>query len=339
MDYFIIRGKTPKSILQQYTNNLTGTSPLPPIWAFGLWLSRNSYQTWSVIDEVLVKAKEHGLPLDVVHIDTSWFETDWDQTLEFGSRFAEPEKKISAFKEDGIRVTLWQYNFLPPSTDNKLFVEAKAADYLGRETLEDGSRGPELFSYPPKSSGWKLDDCVIDFSNPKAAEWHQGKIAKLIKQGVSGIKADFGDCIPPQANYLNVEGRKFQNIYSLVYNASIRKAQKTVNSDTAIWARSGTAGSQRYPVHWGGDSQCSWSALQGSLRANLSIGVSGFAYFSHDIGGFIGKPSPELFIRWYQMSLWSSHARSHGAGDDNGREPWFFGDEATKICVSFTKMR
>jgi alpha-D-xyloside xylohydrolase len=193
--------------------------------------------------------------------------------------------------------------------------------------------------YPEGTTGWRTDDLVMDFSNPEASSWYQSKISHLISQGASAIKTDFGDCIPPDAHYKNIEGRRFQNLYSLVYNAACHKARTKMNPNTAQWARSGTAGSQRYPVHWGGDSQCSWSALQGSLYATLSIGLSGFAFFSHDIGGFIGKPTPELYIRWAQLVLMSSHSRSHGAGDENGREPWFFGDKAVEIFRDFTQMR
>ena len=339
MDYFIIEGQTPKDILKQYTNDLTGTSPLPPIWAFGLWISRNSYQTWDVVDGILEKAEQHKLPVDVIHLDTAWFKEDWNPDLLFGDRFPEPEKKMAALKEQGVRTSLWQYNFVPPREDNVLYIEALAADYLGHETLPDGSRGPSLFSYPPDTTGWKTDDLVIDFSNPDAATWYGAKIGHLISQGASAIKTDFGDCIPANAHYLNIAGRRFNNLYSLVYNAAVHRGAKSVDVDTAQWARSGTAGSQRYPVHWGGDSQCSWSALQGSLRANLSIGMSGFAYFSHDIGGFIGKPSPELYVRWAQLAMFSSHARSHGAGDENGREPWYFGDKAVEIFREFTNIR
>ena len=314
MDYFIIAGQEPKEILHKYTNDLTGTSPLPPIWAFGLWFSRNSYQTWEVVDGVLEKADKLNIPVDVIHLDTAWFQEDWNPDLKFGDRFPEPEKKMAALKEKGVHISVWQYNFVPPREDNVLYVEAKEKDFLGRSVKPDGSRGDELFSYPENTTGWKTDDLVIDFSNPAAAAWYGEKIKHLISQGISAIKTDFGDCVPPDAWYLNIPGRKFQNLYSLTYNAAVRKAAASVNADTAQWARSGTAGSQRYPVHWGGDSQCSWSALQGTLRATLSMGLSGFAFFSHDIGGFIGTPKPELYIRWAQLAMFSSHARSHGAG-------------------------
>jgi alpha-D-xyloside xylohydrolase len=247
---------------------------------------------------------------------------------------------MAAFKKDGIHISLWQYNFAPPREDNPLFVEGQQQGFFGMSKMADGSRGNELFSYPEGSDGWKIDDAVIDFSNSDASHWYASKISSLIRQGASAIKTDFGDCIPPDAYYANIEGRRFQNLFSLVYNATIWSAIRSIDPDTVVWARSGTAGSQRYPIHWGGDSQCSWSALQGTLKATLSIGLSGFAYFSHDIGGFIGKPSPELYVRWAQLGLLgASHSRSHGAGNDNSREPWAFGDEALSAFRKVADLR
>lgn len=339
MDYFIVSGPSPKDILQRYTRDLTGNAPVPPVWSFGLWLSRNSYQSWEVVDDVVKCADKHDLPFDVIHLDTAWFQEDWNPDLEFGDRFPEPEKKMTELREQGIRVSLWQYNFVPPREDNRLYVEARDNDYLGHAVKLDGSRSKDFFNYPPDTTGWKTDDLVIDFTNPRAAEWYGQKIEALIRQGASAIKTDFGDCIPASASYLNIAGRRLSNLYSLIYNATVRRHVLNVSADSAQWARSGTAGSQRYPVHWGGDSQCSWSALQGSLRATLSIGLSGFTFFSHDLGGFIGKPTTELYIRWAQLAAFSSHVRSHGAGDDNGREPWFFGPEAVQIVGSFLRQR
>jgi alpha-D-xyloside xylohydrolase len=248
------------------------------------------------------RRKRTESPFDDIHLDTSWFTEDWNPDLKFSKeRFPDHEAKMAALLKGGIHVSLWQYTFAPPREDNSLYLEGLAGGYFGREKLPDGSAGPKLFSYPPSSSGWRLDDAVIDFSNPAARSWYGVKIASLIHQGASAIKTDFGDCIPPDAYYHSVASNKFQNLYSLVYNstiaAAIKCAQESPNATPAIWARSGTAGSQRYPVHWGGDSQCSWSGLQGSLRATLSMGLSGFAFHSHDIGGLISKPDPELYIR------------------------------------------
>lgn len=341
MDYFIVSGKTPKDILQRYTRDLTGQPVMPPIWTYGLWFSRNSYASWSVVDEVLRQCSANNVPIDVIHLDTAWFKEDWNPDLVFSTeRFPNPEIKIPKLLEDGIRTSLWQCTFVPPRDDNILYREGVAGGYFAYHREANGSKGSKLFEYPSGSSGWRLDDVTIDYSNPKTRSWYGKKISDLVAMGVSAIKTDFGDCIPPDAYYENIEGRRFQNLYSLAYNATISAAMKSVNSDTVVWSRAGTAGSQRYPIHWGGDSQCSWAALQGSFNATLSMGLSGFTFVATDCGGFIGKPEPELYMRWSQMSLLAaSHFRSHGAGDTNSREPWAFGDDALQSFKRLADLR
>ncbi len=153
--------------------------------------------------------------------------------------------------------------------------------------------------------------------------------------GAGAIKTDFGEGIPEDAVYQNIEGRYFHNLYSLVYNSTVFQASR----ENIVWARSGTAGSQRYPLHWGGDSQCTFEALAGTLRGALTIGMSGIPFFSHDIGGFIGNPDDELYIRWAQLGLFSSHSRCHGAGNHTHREPWFYSEEALEIFRFYDKLR
>lgn len=352
MDYFIIAGPKPKDILRAYTHDLTGVCPMLPTWTFGLWLSRNSYTSWDVVDTVIASADKHRIPLDVVHLDTFWFREDWNPDLEFDPiRFANPAAKMASLLASGIHTSLWQYSFISDNPNNKLRQESLTNTY-------HATAGPDTtdpFTYPPNTSGWKTDDLVMDFSNPATRKWYSDKISTLITQGATAIKTDFGDCNPPDAYYKNVLGRRFQNSYSLAYHATVvdgmRKGTPTssggggsttnsiVTTDTTqstnpsqqtpvLWSRAGTAGSQRHPLHWGGDSQCSWTALQGSWFATLSMGHSGFSFFSHDVGGFIGKPNPELYTRWAQTSLLAtSHFRAHGAGDGNEREPWAFGEE------------
>ncbi len=129
------------------------------------------------------------------------------------------------------------------------------------------------------------------------------------------------------------------NLYSLVYNSTVFQASKDVSGENLVWARSGTAGSQRYPIHWGGDSQCTFEALAATLRAALSIGMSGIPFCSHDIGGFLGLPDDELYVRWAQLGLFSSHSRCHGVGDDTHREPWKFSQQACDIFRKYAKLR
>jgi alpha-D-xyloside xylohydrolase len=271
-DYFIVSGPRPKEILQ--------------------WLSRNSYTDWDTIDKVLMRCKEERIPVDTAHLDTYWFRKDWNPDLIFDDeRFADSELKMRKYHEDGIHTSLWQYSFRPNQEDNLLFREGRAGSYLAFEKLSGGSKGPGLFKYPPGSSRWKTENAVIDFSNTVARTWYGKKITGLIEMGASAIKTDFGDCNPPDAWYHSTSRRRFPNTYALAYNAIIAAAMNASNPDTTVWARSGTAGSQRYPIRWGGGSQCSFTALQGSFNATLALGMSGFPFFASDTGGFIGKPT------------------------------------------------
>jgi len=333
LDYFVIGGKTPKEIISGYCS-LTGFAPLPPLWSFGLWMSRNSYVSWEVVDEIAKQIRENDIPCDVLHLDTAWFNRDWNCDLKFSEeRFPNPQEHLAKYKKDGFNISVWQYNFIPPNEDNTHYHEAVKYGYLSKDKYGNPYQQPEN-----KRGSWG-EDVTVDFSNPDARKWYGEKIAGLIKLGVAAIKTDFGEGIAEEAVYKNIDGKYFHNLYSLAYNSVVFNASKSVSGENLVWARSGTAGSQRYPIHWGGDSQCSFEALAGTLKAALSIGISGIPYFSHDIGGFIGMPTDELYIRWAQLGLFSSHSRCHGAGDDTYREPWRFSKEACDIFRFYDKLR
>lgn len=333
IDYFVIGGKTPKDIIKGYCT-LTGFAKLPPLWSFGLWMSRNSYVSWEVVDDVAKKVRENDIPCDVLHLDTAWFNRDWNCDLKFSQeRFPNPKENIERYKKDGFKISLWQYNFIPPNDDNENYHEAVKYGYLSKD--KDG----KPYQLPDSCQGSWVKDVTIDFSNPDACKWYGDKIKELIQLGAAAIKTDFGEGIAEDAIYQNIVGKHFHNLYSLVYNRVIFNATKEVSDENIVWARSGTAGSQRYPLHWGGDSQCTFEALAGTLRASLSLGLSGIPFFSHDIGGFLGTPTDELYVRWAQLGFFSSHSRCHGVGDNNYREPWRFSKEACDIFRYYDKLR
>ena len=266
----------------------------------------------------------------MIHLDTAWFAEDWNCDLKFSEeRFPEPEKHMAGLLEQGFNVSLWQYNFIPPRDNNDHYKEAVERGYLALD--KDGTP----YQYSKNHSGGFTEDVIVDFTDPEARKWYAGKIKALMDMGASVIKTDFGEGIPEDALFKNVDGRLFHNLYTLVYNYTVFNASR----DNIVWARSGTAGSQRFPLHWGGDSQCTFEDLAGTLRGALSIGMSGIPFFSHDIGGFIGLPDDELYVRWAQLGLFSSHSRCHGAGDTTHREPWAFSQEALEIFRRYDKLR
>ncbi|MBL7813950.1 MAG: DUF4968 domain-containing protein [Saprospiraceae bacterium] len=306
LDLFIFMGE-PKDILDEYTN-LTGKAPMPPLWSFGLWMSRITYFSEADGRNVAAKLRANNIPTDVLHFDTGWFETDWQCDYEFAkSRFPDAQKMISDLKRDGFRTCLWQLPYFVPK--NKLF----------KEITEGGLHVKNAKGNVP------FEDAVLDFTNPKTVDWYRNKIGGLLKMGVSAIKVDFGEAAPYNGIYANGRTGFYEhNLYPLRYNKIVSELTKEINNEHIIWARSTWAGSQRYPLHWGGDAESSNMGMQAELRGGLSLGLSGFSFWSHDIGGFTKRTPENLYRRWLPFGALSSHTRCHGQPP---KEPWDYGAE------------
>jgi alpha-D-xyloside xylohydrolase len=168
------------------------------------------------------------------------------------------------------------------------------------------------------------DDAMLDFSKPETVSWYQEHIARLLRMGIGAIKVDFGEALPLNGWFASGKSGYYEhNLYPLRYNQAVADVTSEVAGEAIIWARSGWAGSQRYPVHWGGDAENTDYAMAGSLRAGLSLGLSGYSFWSHDIGGFVKPPHEELYSRWMPFGMLTSHSRCHGAPP---KEPWAFSD-------------
>jgi alpha-D-xyloside xylohydrolase len=309
LDLFVFLG-SPKEILDEYTK-LTGKSPMPPLWSFGLWMSRCTYSSEKQVREVAAKLRENKIPCDVIHLDTGWFETDWRCDYQFStSRFTDPQKMISDLKADGFHISLWQLPYFVPK--NTLFNELVENNLVVRDA----------------KGNLPYEDAALDFSNPKTVEWYQAKLASLLKMGVGAIKVDFGEAAPENGIYASGRTGFYEhNLYPLRYNKAVADITKKTTGENIIWARSAWAGSQRYPIHWGGDAESTDQGMAAELRGGLSFGLSGFSFWSHDVGGFtansVTNMDKNLFARWLAFGMLSSHSRCHGIAP---KEPWNYGD-------------
>jgi alpha-D-xyloside xylohydrolase len=310
LDLFVFLGQ-PKEILDEYTK-LTGKSPVPPLWSFGLWMSRCTYNEEKQVRDIAEKLRENRIPCDVLHLDTGWFETDWQCDYEFSkTRFNDPAKMLADLKKEGFRVSCWQLPYFVPK--NKLFPELVEKNLVVRDA----------------KGNLPYEDAVLDFSNPRAVEWYQGKLAGLLNEGVSAIKVDFGEAAPNNGIWSNGRTGFYEhNLFPLRYNKAVADITKKVSGESIIWARSAWAGSQRYPVHWGGDAESTDQGMAAELRGGLSFGLSGFSFWSHDVGGFTATSvegmDKDLFARWLAFGMLTSHSRCHGIAP---KEPWLYGQE------------
>jgi len=319
MDFFIFFGE-PKDILNEYTN-ITGKSPMLPLWSFGTWMSRITYFSQEEGLEIARQLRAHKIPSDVIHFDTGWFGVDWQCDYQFAKdRFKDPVGMLKQLSKDGFHTCLWQLPYFTPK--NRFFPEI----------IEKGLHVVNA------TGGMPYEDAVLDFSNPETVSWYQEKITGLLKQGVSTIKCDFGEAAPYNGFYHSGKGGLYEhNLYPLRYNKALWEAvERQYPGEGIIWARSAWAGSQRYALHWGGDAATNNIGMLGDLRGGLSFGLSGFSFWSHDMGGFVTASPEDIYRRWLPFGFLSSHTRAHGAPPT---EPWLISESFTEAFRECAEMK
>ena len=319
LDMFVFFGE-PKDILNEYTN-ITGKSPMLPLWTFGTWMSRITYFSQEEGLEIAKQLRQHKIPSDVIHFDTGWFGVDWQCDYEFAKdRFKDPKGMLDQMKRDGFHTCLWQLPYFTPK--NRFF----------REIVDGGMAVKNAAGSLP------YEDAVLDFTNPKTVSWYQSKIEGLMKLGVATIKCDFGEAAPYDGFYHNGRGGLYEhNLYPVRYNKALwEQVERSHPGEGVIWARSAWAGSQRYALHWGGDAATTNTGMLGDLRGGLSFGLSGFSFWSHDMGGFVTASPEDIYRRWLPFGFLSSHTRAHGAPPT---EPWLISESFTKAFRQAAEMK
>ena len=303
LDLFVFFGE-PKDILDEYTD-LVGKPGMPPLWSFGTWMSRITYFSEKEGYDVAANIRKNKYRCDVIHFDTGWFDVDWQCDYKFSeNRFQNPQQMLKDLRSQGFHVCLWQLPYFTPK--NRYFSELIEKDMY----VKNGNG--EL----------PYEDVVLDFSNPETVKWYQDKLAGLLNIGVSAIKVDFGEAAPLNGIYASGKSGWYEhNLYPVRYDMAVSEITKKLHNENIMWARAAWAGSQRYPLHWGGDAATTNTGLLGTLRAGLSFGLSGFSFWSHDMGGFVKSTPEDLYCRWIPFGFLTSHTRAHGAPPT---EPWLY---------------
>ncbi|KDR73473.1 hypothetical protein GALMADRAFT_251161 [Galerina marginata CBS 339.88] len=323
LEYFLIYGETPLEILERYTR-MTGRPAILPSWTYGLWLSTSFLTSYSseTVSGFLQGMKERNCPVRVFHMDCFWMKQyEWCSFTFDPENFPDPKTYLAEIKAKyGVKICLWINPYV--SQLSPIFKEGvKGGFFLKRE---DGT--------PWQWDLWQPGLAIVDVTNPDARKWYCGKLTALMDLGVDAFKTDFGERIPHAsvAFHDGSDPMRMHNTYSVIYNEMVfgLLKERFGEGEAVVFARSSTAGGQRFPVHWGGDCESTWEAMAEAMRGALSLTVSGFGYASHDIGGFEGHPPPEIYQRWVGFGLFSTHSRLHGSS--SYRVPWNYGEDAAK---------
>lgn len=328
--YHMLYGKTPEDLMEVYTG-LTGRPALPPAWSFGLWLSTSfkpeydEETTGRLIDGMI----ERQIPFRVFHFDCYWMPALHWCDFEWDASFGDVKKMLKRYHKKGLKICCWINPYVPQNTE--MFRDGVKNGYF---LMRADGRGVK------QVDNWQPGLAVIDFTNPAACEWYAGKLKKLLSLGVDCLKTDFGERIPTDVIYHDgSDPNAMHNYYSYLYNRLVFTTLKEEKGEqeAVLFARSATAGCQQFPVHWGGDCFASYPSMAETLRGGLSFAMSGFSFWSHDISGFESTATPDLYKRWVQFGLLSSHARLHGS--DTYRVPWVFDEESCDVVRAFSSLR
>ncbi|MBQ5316639.1 MAG: alpha-xylosidase [Oscillospiraceae bacterium] len=335
LEYFVIAGENITEVLSNYTT-LSGKPALPPAYTFGLWLTTSFTTNYDedTVTSFIDGMAERDIPLQVFHFDCFWMkEFEWCN-LEWDTRqFPDPTAMLTRLKtQKNVEICVWINPYI--AQRSKLFDEGAENGYFIKN--RDGS----IF----QCDMWQPGMALVDFTNPAACEWYASKLKKLCEQGVNCFKTDFGERIPTDVVYYDgSDPIAMHNYYTYLYNKTVFNVLKDHYGENkaCLFARSATVGGQKFPVHWGGDCSAEYTSMAETIRGGLSLCMSGFGFFSHDMSGFEATATADIYKRWAAFGLLSTHSRLHG--NSSYRVPWLFDKDDSTECVDvlrhFTKLK
>ena len=338
IDIYVINGPKPADVVERYTA-LTGRPSLPPLWALGYWQSKCTYWDWAMLDEAYHQLDARGFPVDVMVIDADWPEvmTDYKWAARWIGKDFTPADKIKAYAEKGVRIVMSQTGPFVKS-ESPTFASGWAQGVFAT----DGKGNPV-------EAGW-YGGKLLDFTSPKMNDWLWPQTRKLDESGISGWWLDLTEPEgePPQTHYFAGTPAEIHNQYSFLNTLSFEGVQLAVHPDQRpfILTRAGSAGLQRHHAAvWTGDIYSDYATLRAHPPEMLNSGLSGFAYWTSDTGGFlVGDYKNDrfgaharLYERWMQFSAFGPITRAHKAG--GVPEPYALGTATEQGTRHYLQLR
>ncbi|MGB8472929.1 MAG: TIM-barrel domain-containing protein [Candidatus Acidiferrum sp.] len=329
INYYVMVGPEPWRVANTY-RRLIGYAPLPPKWTLGYHQSRYGYSSATEILQIAQTFRQLNIPCDALYFDINYMNNLEDFTWD-PVNFSSPLTMETQLDALGIK----RVNIFEPvvRTDDPIW------SYLnGSNFLLTGPNGSPLVN-----SIWYGDVSWIDFTNPAARSWYKQVLETFLSQGISATWDDLdepAENFMPEAIYNNggapQTDLQARNTYALNETSLSYQAQKELRSGTRPWvlSRSGYAGIEKYAALWSGDTLSTFDSLRVSIEMTASMGLSGQDQFGHDIGGFLGSPSAELFIRWMSFSNLTGLFRDHANAGTVPREPWAYGEPYTTMATN-----
>ena len=340
--YYVFCGPTPRDVLGRYTQ-LTGRTPMPPLWSLGNQQCRWSYETEEEVRNIARQFRERDIPCDVIYLDIDYMDGfrvfTWDKEA-----FPDPEKLISDLREDGFRVVTIVDPGVKADEDYWVYREGRERDLYCKT-----NEGEEF-----RNAVWPGICAFPDFTNPETRKWWGENQRVLTDAGVSGIWCDMNepslfvpkqstmpsDVVHPGGGDTRLHGQ-IHNTYGSLMARSAREGLLKLKPDERpfVITRAGYAGLQRHAMQWTGDNSSWWEHLWMSMPQLQNLGLSGVAWAGVDVGGFFGDCNGELLARFTEFGVFQPFCRNHSAKGTAHQEPWAFGEPYESVCRKMLKLR
>ncbi|HVF56735.1 MAG TPA: TIM-barrel domain-containing protein [Pyrinomonadaceae bacterium] len=323
LNYYVFTGgdeSSPKRVLRDYTD-LTGRTPLPPLWALGNQQSRWSYYPESRVREIARRFRETRIPADVIYLDIDYMDGfrifTWNK-----QHFPDPSKMIADLRAEGFRTVVIVDPGIKVDENYYAYKEGRAGGHFTK-----AADGTEFHA-----NVWPGVCAFPDFTDPRAREWFGSLYRKNLDEGVAGFWNDMnepatflteetakpdifhhpGKTFPLSARHAGdgapASHARYHNVYGMQMARATFEGLRKLRPDERpfVLTRAGYAGVQRFSAVWTGDNVADWDHLRLSIPMLTNLGVSGVALVGADVGGFSGSPSPELYARWLQSAALTS---------------------------------
>ena len=340
--YYVFCGPRPRDVLDRYTE-LTGRTPMPPLWSLGYQQCRYSYETADELREIARNFRERDIPCDTLYLDIDYMNGyrvfTWNR-----ERFPEPEKLIAELREGGFNVVTIVDPGVKVDESYPVYREGRKKDLYCKT-----SEGEEYHNVV-----WPGICAFPDFTNPETRDWWGENHRALLDAGVAGIWCDMNEpshFVPRQSTMPNtvvhpgggnlVLHGQIHNAYGSLMARSTREGLLKLRPDERpfIITRAGYAGLQRHALQWTGDNSSWWEHVWMSMPQLMNMGLSGVAWAGVDVGGFFDDCDGELLARFTEFGVFQPFCRNHTIKGSRNQEPWAFGEPYESVCRKMIKLR
>ncbi|XP_035824593.1 sucrase-isomaltase, intestinal [Aplysia californica] len=353
LDFFLVLGPEPESVVSQYSD-VIGRPYLPPFWSMGFHLCRYGYNGSKALAQVIKRNRDAHMPYDVQWNDIDYMANhlDWTydpvhyNTLPAIVKDLHDNNQRYIIMADPAISSSQPAGTYPPFDDGKeldVFVKNSSGEILIGRVWPGLTAFPDFF-HPNAYTYWlkqatgfhskiPFDGLWIDMNEPSS--FIEGST-----QGCPGNLFDHPPFLPPSVMDKSLISKticpsakqsvsEHYNVHNMYGWSQANVSRRVLNTlfegkRAPLITRSSYAGSGKFTGHWLGDNHSGFDEMAFSIPGILNFNLFGIPQIGADICGFIGATDGELCVRWHQLGAFYTFMRNHNDLNSPDQDPAVF---------------